>query len=42
MEWVAYFKERPPPMAEVKARTRGALLALKKRVRRSVRACRSR
>src|SRR5262245_8633491 len=31
MEWVCYFANDPPPMAEVKARTRGALLALKKR-----------
>ena len=30
MEWVCYFKNDPPPMTEVKDRTRGALLALKK------------
>jgi hypothetical protein len=30
MEWVCYFRNDPPPMREVKDRTRGALLALKK------------
>ena len=30
MEWVCYFENDPQPMAEVKERTRGALLALKK------------
>lgn len=30
MEWVAYFRNNPPPMSDVKDRTRGALLALKK------------
>jgi hypothetical protein len=30
MEWVAYFRTDPPPMREVKDRTRGALLALQK------------
>src|SRR5439155_3828414 len=31
MEWVAYFRDDPTPMPEVKKRTRGALSFLKKR-----------
>src|SRR5262249_4262667 len=30
MEWVAYFRTDPPPMRDVKDRTRGALLALQR------------
>ena len=30
MEWVAYFRDDPPPMKDVKDRTKGALIALQK------------